>query len=191
MSVSLPGYGQSTGPEDFAGSFTQRAVDAVLTRLVSEGLVESNQLLIQGISLGAVTAALVAADNPRVTGLVLISGLYDLPAYFAIPESKTAARVRASALRQTGGGEDALRSRSALFAASRIKASVLIINGEDDDRTDADQALRFAAAINASGGRAKAVVYAGVGHEVPVDMRQREIDDFVKETLGRSPSRYN
>ncbi|MGH1558858.1 alpha/beta hydrolase family protein [Caulobacter segnis] len=86
---------------------------------------------------------------------------------------------------QTGGGEDALRSRSALPLAPKIKASVLILNGARDDRTDPDQARRFAQAISAHGGRARVHIYEQFGHEIPVKAREPEIDAFIDETLRR------
>lgn len=182
-SVSLPGYGGSSGPEDFAGPYTQHAVEAVIKTLVAEGYASRDKVLIQGVSLGAVTAALVAAHDPDVAGLVLISGLYDFPAYFAHPSSLGALGVKARLVAQTGGGEDALRARSALPLAPDIKASTLILNGAQDDRTDPEQARRFAQAISAHGGRARVHIYEQFGHEIPVKARESEIDAFIDETL--------
>jgi dipeptidyl aminopeptidase/acylaminoacyl peptidase len=182
-SVSLPGYGGSGGPEDFAGPFTQHAVEAVITTLVAEGYASRDKVLIHGVSLGAVAAALVAAHDKNVAGLVLISGLYDFPAYFAHPLSLGALGVKSRLVAQTGGGEDALRSRSALLLAPDIKASTLILNGADDDRTDPEQARRFAQAILANGGRARVHIYERFGHEIPMKAREPEIDAFIDETL--------
>jgi dipeptidyl aminopeptidase/acylaminoacyl peptidase len=185
VAISLPGYGHSDGPEDFAGPFTQNAVEAVLARLTADGLAARDEVVIEGISLGAVTAALVAARYPRVKGLVLISGLYDLPAFLADPNSAGARELEFAVNRQTGGGEDALRSRSALLFASRIKASALILNGARDDRTDPAQALRLAERINRHGGQARAHIYPEYGHEIPVKARQAEVDAFIAATFAR------
>lgn len=184
-SISLPGYGGSSGPEDFAGPYTQHAVEAVLSALQSQHEVAQGKVLIEGVSLGALTAALVAAHDHRATGLVLISGLYDLPAFFDHPKSLGAAAVKAVAIQQTGGGDDALRSRSALSFASEIKASVLIMNGAKDDRTDSDQAKRLAEAINATGGHAEVRIFPDAGHEIPVKAREAEVDSFIAATLKR------
>jgi dipeptidyl aminopeptidase/acylaminoacyl peptidase len=168
VSVSLPGFGGSSGPADFAGPFTQHAVEAVLAKLETEKQAAPNRVLIEGISLGAVTAALTASHNKHIAGLVLISGLYDLPTFLARPKSAGAMSVKAAAIAQTGGGDGALRSRSALFLASKISANTLILNGGKDDRTDADQASLFAGAINASGGRARPHIYPQFGHAIPI-----------------------
>ena len=183
VSISLPGFGGSQGNEDFAGPFTQKAVTAVIEKLKTDGQASRQKILIQGISLGAVTAALVAADDQTLAGLVLISGLYDLPAFFRQPKSAAAASIKAVATAQTGGSEEALRARSALFVASRIRASTLIMNGGDDDRTDPDQATRFSEAINAGSGKASVHIFPGVGHEIPISLRDNEITAFIAATL--------
>ena len=189
VSVSLPGYGGSDGPADFAGPYTQRAVDAVLTRLEADGLAAPGQVLLQGVSLGAVTAGLMAAADPDIDGVVLISGLYDLPAFLAHPRTSGALGVKLAALQQTGGDVEALRARSLLLRASAIKAPALVLNGAKDDRTDPGQARRLAQAINAAGGTAKAVIYAEYGHEIPIAARQTIIDAFIARHLGAPPLR--
>lgn len=183
VSVSLPGFGGSSGPADFAGPFTQHAVEAVLAKLETEKQVTPNRVLIEGISLGAVTAALNASHNDHIAGLVLISGLYDLPTFLAHPKSAGAMSVKAAAIAQTGGSDGALRSRSALFLASKIGANTLILNGGKDDRTDANQAALLAKAINASGGNARAHIYPQFGHAIPVQARDAEVDAFIEVTL--------
>jgi len=194
VAISLPGYGRSTGPRDFAGPFTQRAVKAVIDRLENDGQLNRNKLLIEGISLGAVTGALVAVDDPTIAGLVLISGLYDLPAFLNQPLTSAAAAVRSAAVAQTGGSQSALTQRSALPRASAIRARTLILNGAQDDRTDSDQARRFADAINAAGGRAELRIYPEFGHEIPFTTREPMVSAFVDSTLkdaslGGSPAR--
>ncbi len=179
VSVSLPGFGGSSGPEDFAGPFSQHAVQAVIEKLRSDQKSIPGKVLIEGVSLGAVTGALVAARNEQIAGLVLISGLYDFPAYFDGPTSIRAAPVKRVIDAQTGGSQEALRARSALAVAGQIKASTLILNGAKDDRTDPDQAVRFADAINSAGGRARAHIYPEFGHEIPIRARDSEIKAFI------------
>lgn len=183
VSVSLPGYGKSDGPADFAGPFSQHAVQAVIGELKARRMADPKRVLIEGISLGAVTGALVAAREPDLAGLVLISGLYDLPDFLAAPKTPAAMGIKLAATNQTGGSLAALRSRSALFVASDIKANTLIINGAKDDRTDPDQAKRFAVAIAASGGRATAHIFPDFGHQIPVKARDAEIDAFIDAEL--------
>ena len=189
VAISQPGYGNSTGPADFCGAFTQHAVSGVISNLRTEGLASPQKLVIQGASRGAVTAGLVAAHDPSVSGLVLISGVYDLVEY--VEESKTNPEKRSvvkSLIAETGGTDDALRTRSVLRFANSIKASSLILSGEKDDRTDANQARRLAEDIVHSGGNARAIIYPDYGHKIPVDARNKDIDPFIDHVLGKSSS---
>jgi len=183
VAVSLPGYGGSTGPRDFAGPFTQHAVNAVIDRLERDGQTNRRRMVIEGISLGAVTGALVAIDDPAIAGLVLISGLYDLPAFLNEPRTAAAAAIRSAVIAQTDGSQAALAQRSALLRASAIKANTLILNGAQDDRTDSSQATRLAETINAAGGRAQVHVYPEFGHEIPFTTREPLVSAFIDSTL--------
>ena len=184
VAISLPGYGGSTGPRDFAGPFTQHAVNAVIDRLQKDGRINPKRVVIEGISLGAVVGALVAAEAPSIAGLVLISGLYDLPAFLNEPRTSAAAAVRSAVFAQTGGSQLALAERSALRKASDIRASTLILNGARDDRTDSNQARQLADAINAAGGRAEVRIYHEFGHEIPFRAREPMVSAFIGSTLN-------
>ena len=181
--MSLPGYGNSTGPRDFAGRYSQNAVLAVIDTLKQEKLAIPEKILIQGTSLGAVTAALIGAGDNELAGLVLISGLYDLPAFLEHPSSRAASDVRSAAIEQTGGSQEALRSRSALLVAERIKADTLILNGALDERTDAAQARDLAARIIAGGGSATVEIFPGAGHDIPLADRDAMTAAFVRTAL--------
>jgi dipeptidyl aminopeptidase/acylaminoacyl peptidase len=183
VAVSLPGYGNSTGPRDFAGPFTQAAVLAVIKQLKNEKQAAADRIALHGTSLGAVTAALIGTQDNDLAGLVLISGLYDLPAFFEQSDSVAAKSVRAAAIAQTGGGADALRSRSALYIADRIKAETLVLNGALDERTDPAQAVSLANRINTAGGRATVQIYPDAGHEIPLEDREARIQSFLDGVL--------
>ncbi len=187
VAVSQPGYGNSTEPADFCGPFTQHAVTSVIAKLRADGQASPDELVIEGISRGALTAALVAAHNPSISGLVLISGVYDLPAYVADANpSGVKQSVVKALMAETGGTPDALNARSVLRFASSIKAKTLILNGAKDDRTDPSKARSLAEAITRSGGTAKAIVYPDVGHRIPVDVRNKDIDPFIDNVLRTS-----
>lgn len=185
VSISQPGYGGSTGPSDFCGPLTQHAVAAVIARLRAEGYIKENRIVIQGVSRGALVAGMVAAHDPSITGTVLISGLYDLTAYAGHAKSAVAVSIVDSMKAETGGTAEALKSRSLLYSAQDIKAETLILNGGMDDRTDPDQARHVAEIINAHGGHARAIVYPEFGHQIPVEVRRRDVDPFIERVLGK------
>lgn len=185
VSISQPGYGGSTGPADFCGPFTQHAVAAVIAKLHADGYVRENRVLIQGVSRGALVAGLVAAHDPSIRGIVLISGLYDLPAYSSHANSAMAVSIVDSMKAETDGTPEALKLRSLLYSAQNIKAETLILNGAKDDRTDPEQARRVAETINAQGGHARAIVYPEYGYQIPVDVRGKDVDPFIERVLSK------
>lgn len=190
VAVSQPGYGHSDGPADFSGSFTQHAVSGVIEALRADGLASPGRLVIEGISRGALTAGLVAAQDTSVSGLVLISGVYDLPAYVADPRPSPAqSMVIQSILAETGGTAGALEARSVLRVARGIRATTLILNGTEDDRTSPDQARRLACEIVRSGGTARAILYPDYGHRIPVEVRNRDVDPFIDRVLRAETDR--
>ena len=186
VAVSQPGYGGSAGPADYCGTFTQDAVSGVIQKLRRDGSAIPNKIVIEGISRGAVVASLVAAHDASIAGIVLISGLYDLNSFAAARKSGEARLIVRSMIEETGGGKDALWARSALNFARDIKASALIINGAQDLRTDPTHARRLAEEITAGGGKARAIIYPAYGHQIPVAVRDKEIDPFVDSVLSQS-----
>jgi hypothetical protein len=48
VAVSQPGYGNSAGPADFSGPFTQHAVSGVIAKLRADGMAIPDRLLIEG-----------------------------------------------------------------------------------------------------------------------------------------------
>jgi dipeptidyl aminopeptidase/acylaminoacyl peptidase len=184
VAVSQPGYGGSDGPPDFCGPFTQDAVSGVIARLGNDGLAARDRIVLEGISRGAIVASMIAAHDPWIKGAVLISGLYDLNAFTEGARSATAKLIAFSIGQEIGGRAEALRARSALNFAGDIKASVLIFNGAQDDRTDPAQAQRFAQEITSHGGVARAIIYPEYGHNIPPAVRDKVIDPFIDSLLG-------
>ena len=185
VAVSQPGYGASTGPADFCGAYTEHAVFAVIKKLKMDGFASPDKLIIEGISRGALVAGLMAAHDTSITGIVLISGLYDLPQFLANSKSNEAKLVAKSIVEETGGGNDALRARSVLHFAKNIKSAALIMNGAKDDRTDPEQARRLAKEINFHGGKARVIIYPAYGHQIPVEIRDSLIDKFIQGVFGK------
>ena len=186
VAVSQPGYGNSTGPADFCGVFTQHAVAGVIAKLRADAYVSPHTLVIQGVSRGALVAGLVAAQDASIAGIVLISGVYDVPQFVA--DANASPRKQAvvhALLAETGGGSEALRARSVLYVAKEIKAAALILNGAQDELTDPSQARRLVEDITRYGGSARAIIYPDYGHQIPVEVRNREIDPFLEGVWGK------
>lgn len=188
VAISQPGYGESSGPADFAGSFTSRAVAGVLERLRIEGRIAPGRLLLEGISRGAIVAGLTAARDSTVAGLVLVSGAYDLVAYSGDSGAGPAHQAVVDALRRESGGTKAeLEARSVLPRAARIRAATLVLHGSRDDRTSAAQAQAFGEAIARAGGQVRVIVYPAYGHQIPVAERAAVVDPFIDSVLRTRP----
>src|SRR5262249_3817681 len=125
IAVSQPGYGGSDGPADFCGPSTQRAVQAVIEHFRRQPFVLPDRIAREGISRGAIVAAMVAAHDTKLAAIVLISGVYDLS---AIPPGPIANDMKREGVRSRAD----LEARSALSAVTRIKAAALILNGARD-----------------------------------------------------------
>ena len=76
--------------------------------------------------------------------------------------------------------------RLALMFAQDIKAETLILNGARDDRSEPEQARLLADRINSHDSLARVHIYPEYGHEIPVDVREREIDGFIEAVLKPS-----
>ena len=185
VAISQPGYGRSTGPPDFCGPLTQRAVSAVIDKLVSTGDIAKGKVVLEGISRGAIVAGLVAAADPSIAGIILISGLFDLPQFIAQAKTPAALRIAQSIRNETGGADRALAARSISRSTAKINASVLILNGALDDRTSPDQARQLAQQITSRGGTARVIIYPRYGHQIPVPERDTVIDTFMESILKR------
>jgi dipeptidyl aminopeptidase/acylaminoacyl peptidase len=189
VAVSQPGYGGSSGPADYCGPLTQHAVSGVIAKLRGDGLLSANKVVIEGVSRGALVAGLIAAHDPSIAGVVLLSGVYDLLEFMNDAKSTQVMLITKSIAAETGGGREALRERSLLYFAGNLKAPALILNGARDDRTDPSQARRLADVIRSQGGSARAIIYPTYGHQIPVAARDRDIDPFIDSILQGSSSR--
>jgi dipeptidyl aminopeptidase/acylaminoacyl peptidase len=188
--VSQPGYGDSSGPPDFCGPFTQRAVSAVIDKLRRDGMVASGKLVIQGVSRGATVAAMIGAYDRDIGGLILIGGEYDLTA-LALDSSAQGIRaaIRENLLAESGGSAEALRARNVLAVAADIKVPTLILHGEADENTSPEHARQLADSIRRSGGDVQLVTFPGVAHSIPMEERRKYIEPFLTRRWGETPPR--
>ncbi len=185
IAISQPGYGGSDGPPDYCGPFTQRAVLHVIQEFRRRPFVRPREIAIQGVSRGAMVAAMVAAQDSQLAAVVLISGLFDLSRILKVADSSLLAKAMAANLRfeTNGAGEKALRERSALFVADNIRVPTLILNGAKDDRTDPELAKQLAAKIQAHGTPTEAVIYPDYGHSIPPEERSKVVGPFLSRYL--------
>lgn len=184
VAISQPGYGASDGPPDYCGTFTQNAVIAVIEKLENDGIIKPSQIIIEGISRGAVVAGFVAAKKPTIKGVILISGVFDFIKYQVDAKTDNSRKSIINSIKEEiGHSEDSLYNRSLINFAKNIKANTLILNGKNDEKTVPQQARELANEINKHGGNATFVIFKNSGHHIPVDERNKIIDQFISKTI--------
>lgn len=131
MSISLPGFGDSTGPEDFAGPRSVAAVREAVKYLAGRGDVLKNGIAIYGYGQGATAALLAAIRSPEIALAALETGVYDLERAWRKLPPTTRERLQAA----LGGGPDgkpsAYRKRSPASRAGNFRGPVLIMHSKD------------------------------------------------------------
>lgn len=178
--VSQPGYGESDGPADYCGPRTQAAIRAALAHLRGLASVDTGKFVLYGVSRGAIAGAMVAADEPDLRAVILVSGIYDLAAAFPTGNRGLDANIAA----ETGGSAAAFAARSALPRAQDMRSPTLILHGRSDDRAPAGQAEQLAAALARHGVKVRLKLF-DAGHTIPIPQQWQEIEPFLAEVLGR------
>jgi dipeptidyl aminopeptidase/acylaminoacyl peptidase len=178
-SVSQPGYGGSSGPPDYCGPATQQAIRDALAFVRTLPAVDAKRMALYGVSRGAIAAAVVAAQEPDLRGLILVAGIYDLGA--AYPRLLPGMQVNLRA--EAGLSPEALGSRSGLRTAASIHAAVLILHGRQDMRAPPDQAPMLADALRAQGADVTLRMF-DTGHTIPFIDRAGPVNAFLARVLA-------
>lgn len=178
--VSLPGYGQSAGPAEFAGPATVAAIEAALDTLRAMSGVDSNRIGLWGIGQGASAAAFVAARQPGLAALVLTAGIYDPEAILA---SGRPGKLPDLIRREAGADASARRGRSPLERASALAMPVLLVHSQLDSVATIAQAHAFAAAIRSNGGKVDVVEDLDAGRFSASDADTRPEAAFLRDRV--------
>ena len=178
-SLSQPGYGNSDGPPDFCGPFTQDAVLVVIDFLRHKPFVDPNKVVLYGYSRGAIVASMVATKDPQLAAVVLGAGAYNFFSWYPTPLRGIDANIE----REAGTSAEAFRSRSAIYHADKIKVPVLLLHGAQDERIPVQQTEAFAEQLKAHGIDVKLKIFPNTRHGIPIDEQYREIYPFLEQSL--------
>ena len=141
--VSLPGYGQSSGPGRFVGPQSVAAARHAIDLLAARPDVDPKRIAVWGMGDGAVAAGLLMDSDTRPRAFILQSGAYDMLKLW--PEAPL--RTKLAILRQVWPSKRALRERSVVeHLPGKLNCSILILHGERDRRMPVKQAEQLAAA---------------------------------------------
>ena len=180
--VSMPGYGQSSGPPELMGPRSVAAAEGVLDVLERTAAADSTRIAAWGISRGATVAAELAARRPDLKAVVLQSGIYDL---WAAYRGTLLEGFRETIVAEAGRDSAAWRDRSPLLQASRISAPVLVLHGELDRNVPAAQAHALVAALEQHGTPVESHFSPGAGHLIPPTEVQRVALEFLQRRLKK------
>jgi len=180
--VSLPGYGRTTGPADFFGPRSQKAVRVALDYLLQVPGADSSRVAVYGVSGGAATASMEATTDPRIKVLILVAGIYDVGASYPTGDPGLDEHIE----REAGLTPEAFAQRAALRYADKIQAATLILHGSEDHRGGVvDQARLLAERLHANGTVVHLRVYDATPHSIPISAQWEEIDPFLKQIIGK------
>lgn len=177
--ISQPGYGNSDGPPDYCGPFTQDAVLVAIDFLRNKPFVNPDKVVLFGYSRGAIVASMVATIDQKLAAVILGAGAYDFFKWFptGIPG------INANIQWEAATSSKAFRDRSAIYHVDKIKTPILLLHGAQDERIPVRQAKAFAEKLRTQGIAARMVIFPKAGHSIPIDEQYREIYPFLEESL--------
>jgi len=157
---------------------------------IADGAIDPNRICIFGSSYGAYAALTGAYREPDLFRCAIgMSGVYDLPMMFEkgdIPRTDYGVRYLEEAV---GTDQEELKRRSPAYNAERIKASVLLIHGAQDQRAPIQHAVRMKAALEKAGNPPEWLTESGEAHgfqdEKHRALAYEKILDFLAKHLER------
>ncbi len=160
-----------------------------LDHAVAAGLADPQRVCAYGASFGAYSAMMLAARAPgRIRCAVGLAGVYDLKMMYRKGDIKDSAYGRNYLERVIGRSDDELLANSPANLAAAIKAPVLLVHGERDERTPIAQANAMRAALVAAGNAPRWMAVAGEGHGFYNDDNSiafyRALEEFLREHIG-------
>jgi len=185
MTIGTPGFGRTELKPDFLGKNTISAFTEGYKKFRRESFVDKNKLGIFGYSRGAVAASLMITKLKDVKATVLGGGIYDLKkAYDEIAIEGIKENIKA----ETGLSEKALKERSSIFQAKKIKSSVLIIHGEKDLNAPTTQAYLLRDELKRLNKDVELQIIPGQDHRIGGSGFFQIITDFFSRKLKGKPS---
>lgn len=181
VALGAPGTGRSNAGADAAGPATLAAAAAALDTLLASPGVDRDRIGVWGTSRGATAALLLAARRPEVKGIVAVSAIYDWASGYRLAGESERRRLRAEA----GADTTAWRTRSPLHAAAGLRVPVLVLHGEKDTISSADDARAFVARLEQSGNTIERRYLPSGAHALPSRDVNRPVLEFLRTRFGR------
>jgi dipeptidyl aminopeptidase/acylaminoacyl peptidase len=177
--VSIPGYGNSSGPSRFVGQPSVLASRKALDILAGRTDVDSSRLAVWGLGHGAVAAGLLMDYDSRPRALILESGCYDPQSLFW----EAPLRTRLSILREVWPSKRILKERSVIaHLPAKLDVSVLIMHGQQDNRMPVGQAVKLADELRERGAKVSTYYFPQASHDLGKRV-EPELRAFLRDNL--------
>ncbi len=193
MAPSMPGFGASTGKADFVGPETIGRLAFAIQYFQKLPYVDGERIAIFGDSRGATAAALLARKVPRVRGLILQSGVYDLTEVMPgedrdTPLSREQLELRKKIEREAGLNERDMKLRSPLLFSDELTCPIVFIHGTADQVVPISQMREFVKRLRKEMGKEREVTSREVptGHFISGAMTWSEALPFLERCFGKT-----
>lgn len=164
MAISQPGFGGSSGPWDYAGPASVKAVMEAIEFLHDHSRVDGELVAVWGISLGAMLGGLVAARSSEIAAAVLQAGIYDLEYHYRQGGLEWLEREGIAASPGDASWRD---ERNVMSHAHQIQCPVLLLHGAQDRIAPVEHAYRLYTLMKGMGKTTELVVLDQFGHGLP------------------------
>ncbi len=185
--VSQSGYGNTDGPLDFCGPFSQQAIATAVAALKQRPDVDPDRVFLHGRSRGAVASSMVALEDIGLAGVILESGVYDMKSEYENLLTKNTdpyIYIAANIELEAGKTDEVFVERSVLLSDRSIPVPALIIHGTEDPNTPVTQAIRLEEHLRTRGSDVQLAIFDGGPHHVPAEQTAPVIEAFIARVTG-------
>lgn len=170
------------------GDTVQQDIIAGTRWAISQGVAQQGNICIMGGSFGAYSALQSAALAPELYRCAIgVAGIYDLTLLTKKGDITRLAYGEAYLDRAIGQNEALLKSFSPVYLADKIKAKVLLIHGENDERAPLVHAELMQEALEEAGNPAILSEYDDEGHGFYAEENQiryyQEVQQYLQTQL--------
>ncbi len=185
IAVSQSGYGKTAGLPDNCGKTSQEALKTAIRFARGQKFIQGNKIALAGSSMGASVSALVAAQDEKLAGAILSSGIYDqeeamLKLGFFSRQNENLDSLHDELQDES---QNSYNNRSAILVAEKIKIPLLIMTGLGDQIAPPEQSLSLHTKVQAAGGKSRLVIFPFAGHSIHPGLSGAEIGQFLEANL--------
>ena len=181
--VSQSGYGNTDGPRDYCGPFSQQAIATGIAALRRHPDVDPERVFLHGRSRGAVASSMAATRDIGIAGVILESGIYDLRSEYERHKQENIDPFLYIAVNielEAGKTDEVFTDRSVMLTDRGIPVPSLVIHGTEDPNSSVEQALRLEKHLLEHGSEVQMAIFEGEGHGVSPEKTAPIIERFIE-----------